>query len=64
LGEAKAPQHTAKFRCIGETHSWVLHTMNGALVRYSLLGYGRAGEAHKLFLLSFSWLQQGQCKMR
>jgi hypothetical protein len=21
LGEAKAPQHTAKFRCIGETHS-------------------------------------------
>jgi hypothetical protein len=37
-------------------------TMNGALVRYSLLGYGRTGEAHELSLPSFIFIITGTLK--
>jgi hypothetical protein len=35
-------------------------TMNGALMRYSLLGYGQAGEAHELSLPSFIFMVTGK----
>jgi hypothetical protein len=37
-------------------------TMNGALMRYSLLGYGHAGEAHELSLPSCIFIITGTLK--